>query len=137
MKKILLSAMALLPLAVLAQKPFSINANIKGLKAGDKVYLAYKGDGGNVTDSTVVANGAFTFKGTLSSATRANLFLNKNLMVSRPAPGEKVDMLALYIEPATIKLAAADSLKNAVITGSTANDDDKKLKALTKSLSDQ
>lgn len=137
MKKILLSAMALLPLAVLAQKPFSINANIKGLKAGDKVYLAYKGDAGNVTDSTIVANGAFAFKGTLTSPTRANLFLNKNLMVSRPAPGEKVDMLALYIEPSAIKLAAADSLKNAVITGSSVNDDDKKLKALTKSLADQ
>jgi len=137
MKKLLLSAVALLPLAVMAQKPFSLNANIKGLKTGDKVYLVYRGNDGSITDSTTVANGTFAFKGSVASATKANLFLNKNLMVNRPAPGEKVDYLGFYIEPANIKLAAADSLKHAVITGSIVNADDKKLEALTKSLSDQ
>nr|WP_199158301.1 TlpA disulfide reductase family protein [Pedobacter sp. ASV2] len=137
MKKILLSAVALLPLAAMAQKPFNINGDIKGLKTGDKVYLVYPADGQRVTDSTTVTNGAFAFKGTLSDPARGNLFLNKNPYVNPPAKGETLDYLALYLEPATIKVTAADSIKNATITGSQVNDDDKKLKTLTKAVNDQ
>ena len=137
MKKILLSAMALLPLAALAQKPFTLNVDIKGLKTGDKVYLIYQGDDKNVTDSATVANGTFAFKGSLNAPTQGSLYLNKNPYVNRPAQGEKLDGLSLYVEPGNIKLTAADSLKNATITGSAVNDDAKKLKALTKSVNDQ
>ncbi|WP_406824928.1 redoxin domain-containing protein [Pedobacter sp. KACC 23697] len=137
MKKILLSAMALLPFAALAQKPFTVNGDIKGLKTGDKVYLIYQGDGKNVTDSATVTNGAFAFKGTLMNPVQGSLFLNKNPYVNRPAQGEKLDGLSLYVEPGNIKLAAADSLKNATITGSAVNDDAKKLKTLTKPVADK
>jgi peroxiredoxin len=137
MKKILLSAMALLPFAALAQKPFTVNGNIKGLKTGDKVYLIYQSDGKSITDSAMVANGAFAFKGTLASPAQGSLFLNKNPYVNRPAQGEKLDGLSFYVEPGNIKLAATDSLKNATITGSAVNDDAKKLKALTKPVADK
>jgi peroxiredoxin len=137
MKKLLFTAVALLPLAVLAQKPFSVTGNIKGLKSGDKVYLVYKANGADVTDSALVKDGAFAFKGTLTDPARANLFLNKNPFVSRPMPGETLDMTAIYIEPAAIKLSGADSLKKAAVSGSVINEDDKKLKALTKPVTDQ
>jgi peroxiredoxin len=137
MKKLLLSAMALLPLAALAQKPFTINGDIKGLKTGDKVYLIYQTEGKSITDSATVANGVFAFKGTLASPAQGSLFLNKNPYVNRPAQGEKLDALSMYLEPGNIKLAAADSLKNVTITGSPVNDDAKKLKTLTKPVADK
>lgn len=137
MKKLLFTAAALLPLAVFAQKPFSVTANFKGLKTGDKVYLVYKVNGTNVTDSALVKDGAFAFKGTVADPVIANLFLNKNPFVSRPLPGEILDMTGIYIEPAAIKLVGADSLKKAVVSGSVTNDDDKKLKALAKPVTDQ
>ncbi|GGE69586.1 peroxiredoxin [Pedobacter psychrotolerans] len=137
MKKIFLSALAILPLAALAQKPFTLNGDVKGLKTGDKIYLIYQGDGKNVTDSTTVTNGAFAFKGTVTNPAQGSLYLNKNPFVNRPAQGEKLDGLSIYVEPGTIKLAAADSLKNATISGSPVNDDAKKLKALTKPVNDQ
>ena len=137
MKKLVLSAMALLPLAVLAQKPFSINGDIKGLKTGDKVYLIYQADGNTITDSATVTNGTFAFKGTLADPARGNLFLNKNPYVNRPEKGEVLDATALYLEPAAIKLTAADSLKKATISGSVINAVDKKLKALTKPVTDR
>lgn len=129
--------MALLPLAALAQKPFTVNGDIKGLKTGDKVYLIYQTEGKSITDSAMVTNGAFVFKGTLASPAQGSLFLNKNPYVTRPAQGEKLDGLSLYVEPGNIKLAAADSLKKATITGSPVNDDAKKLKALTKPVADK
>ena len=137
MKKLLLSAMALLPLAALAQKPFTVNGDIKGLKTGDKVYLIYQTEGKSITDSAIVANGAFAFKGTLTSPAQGSLFLNKNPYVNRPAQGEKLDALSLYVEPGNIKLSAADSLKKATITGSPVNADAMKLKALTKPVADK
>lgn len=137
MKKILLSTLALLPLAVMAQKPFSLNGEVKGLKTGDKVYLIYQNDVNKITDSTTVSNGAFAFKGTLASPAQGSLFLNKNPYVNRLAPGEKLDALSLYVEPGNIRLTASDSLKNATIIGSPVNDDAKKLKALTKPVNDQ
>jgi len=137
MKKLLLSAMALLPIAALAQKPFTVNGDIKGLKTGDKVYLIYQTEGKSITDSAIVANGAFAFKGTLASPAQGSLFLNKNPYVNRPAQGEKLDALSLYVEPGNIKLSAADSLKKATITGSAVNADAAKLKALTKPVADK
>jgi len=129
--------MALLPLAAMAQKPFVLNGSAKALKTGDKIYLLYKTEGKDITDSTTVANGAFAFKGSVLDPTRASLFVNKNPYVKRPAPGEKVDGLTIYLEPTTIKLTTADSLKNATITGSVVNDDSKKLNALTKPVTDK
>lgn len=137
MKKLLLSAMALLPLAALAQKPFTVNGDIKGLKTGDKVYLIYQTEGKSITDSAIVANGVFAFKGTLASPAQGSLFLNKNPYVNRPAQGERLDALSLYVEPGNIKLSAADSLKKATITGSPVNADAMKLKALTKPVADK
>lgn len=136
MKKVLLSVLALLPFTALAQKPFALNANIKGLKTGDKVYLLYQADGKNISDSAKVTNGTFTFKGTLAEPAQASLYLNKNPYVNRPAKGEDLDQLSMILEPGNIKLVASDSLKNADIIGSVINDDDKRLKALTKTVTD-
>ena len=135
MKKLLLSAVAILPLVALAQKPFSVNGDVKGLKTGDKVYLIYQVDGAMVTDSATVSNGKFAFSGTIAEPVRANLVLNKNPLQARPAQTD--DMLSFYIEPVAAKLAATDSLKKVTISGSPVNADDKKLRALTKPITDQ
>jgi len=137
MKKIILSALALLPLAALAQKPFTLSGNVKGLKTGDKVFLVYRVGDNSVTDSTTVTNGSFNFKGTLNGPAAGNLFLNKNPYENRPAKGEILDYATLFLEPAAIKITGTDSIKTAAITGSMVNDDSKKLKALTKPVDDQ
>jgi len=137
MKKLLLTAVAFLPLAVFAQKPFTVKGTIKGLKTGDKIYLVYKTFGNSVTDSASVVDGSFTFKGTITDPARGNLFLNKNPYVSPPHPGQILDAISLYIEPASIIVNSADSLKNAVITGSLIYVEEKKLIALLKIVTDQ
>jgi len=128
---------AALPMAAMAQKPFSINGNIKGLKTGDKVYLAYGADGKSVLDSAKVSDGKFAFKGVLKSPSQAYLYLNKNLSAMRPVRGEVIDKLGFYIEPSTIQMSATDSLNKVEIKGSPLNNDDKKLTAITKLTSDK
>ena len=137
MKKILLSAFALIPMALMAQNPFTLNGSVKGLKTGDKVYLVYPVAGKNVADSTTVTNGNFTFNGNITDIAQGNLFKNKNPYVNRPAQGEVLDFLPIFIEPASIVVTGSDSLKSASITGSAVNDDNKKLQASTKSVTDE
>ncbi len=132
MKKLILSAVCLLPMGVMAQEPFAIKGDVKGLKTGDKVFLIYADGGQRKTDSAVVNNGAFEFKGTVKAPTNGNLFLNKNPYVNRPAKGEVLDMKGFYIEPTTFKVEGTDSLKHVKIVGSKINDDNAKLAAMMK-----
>ncbi|MDQ1141223.1 AhpC/TSA family protein [Pedobacter agri] len=137
MKKIFLAAIALLPFAAFAQKPFTLNGTVKGLKTGDKIYLVYRAGDQSITDSTTVTNGAFAFKGTLTDPASGNLFLNKNPYVNRPGKDEILDYNTFYLEPTNIKINGTDSLKTAVISGSVINEESKKLKALTKPVDEQ
>ncbi len=141
MKKLVLFALALLPLAALAQKPFTINGNIKGLKKGDKIYLVYNAGDKNkfVTDSATVINGVFALKGTLTEPAEGTLYLNQKLptVLSEDGLRRGLDYLSLYVEPANITITGTDSLKNASISGSVINADYKKLKALYKPVYDE
>ncbi|TDG37178.1 AhpC/TSA family protein [Pedobacter changchengzhani] len=134
MKKILLSALALMPMALMAQQPFTVNGSVKGLKTGDKVYLVYQGADERITDSATVTDGNFTFAGTIKNTSPSNLFKNKNPYVNQPAEGEVLDFLTVYLEPTSILVKGTDSLKNATITGSAVNDDNKKLQVATKAI---
>ncbi|SMC94072.1 TlpA disulfide reductase family protein [Pedobacter africanus] len=133
MKK-LVPILLMLPFLGVAQKPFSINGNVKGLKTGDKVYLT---DRGQLSDSAMVSNGTFKFNGTIADPAQAWLFLNKNPFLKRPEKGEKVDMISLYIEPGQISIAAPDSLSKSVISGTPINEDNKKLRNMLKPVAEK
>ncbi|RZL35812.1 MAG: AhpC/TSA family protein [Pedobacter sp.] len=136
MKKILLSAMALLPLAALAQKPFTIEGDAKALKTGDKIYFVYTANSERKTDSAVVANGKFSFKGTATDPVMGNLFKNINPYI-KGANTRNMDFASLYIEPGNIIASSPDSLKSFKITGTPANNDNTKLKASLKPATDK
>ncbi|GGG98695.1 TlpA disulfide reductase family protein [Pedobacter zeae] len=131
MKKTLLAAVAVLPLAALAQKPFSLNGTLKNDKGNEKIYLSYSKEGKTFLDSTELKNGTFAFKGEIGDPLRASVY-------KKPAEKNgKRDFLSIYLEPANIQLVSADSLKNASISGSKVNADNEKLKALTKPVQDK
>lgn len=135
MKKTLLSALALLPFAAFAQKPFQIDGDVKGLKSGDKVFLSYRSNDGVIVDSANVTDGKFSFKGALASPVRADLSLNK--LFNPRTRGPVVDRLSFYIEPTAIKVTATDSLKFASVKGSASHDVELMLIALSKPFNDE
>jgi len=136
MKRILLSAMALLPLAALAQKPFTIKGDAKALKTGDKIYFVYAANSERKTDSAVVTNGKFEFKGTAADPIMGNLFKNINPYV-KGTNTRNMDYASLYVEPGNIMVSSMDSLKSIKVTGTPANDDNTKLKASLKPSTDK
>ena len=128
--------MALLPLAALAQKPFTIKGDAKALKTGDKIYFVYTANSERKTDSAVVANGKFEFKGTATDPVMGNLFKNVNPYI-KGANTRNMDYTSLYIEPGNIVVTSADSIKSVKVTGTPANDDNTKLKASLKPATDK
>ena len=64
MKKLIIGAICLLPLASIAQSPFVLKGKVGTLNAPAKAYLNYRAGSSMVTDSATINNGAFEFKGT-------------------------------------------------------------------------
>lgn len=68
-KSILISAAAALTLQIAAQGKYTINGNLQNAE-GQKIYLSVGDFGNTEIDSTVVANGKFTFQGELQEPYR-------------------------------------------------------------------
>ena len=111
----------LFPLFTFAQTSYEIQANIDSLKNGDQIYLIYPSGPLQITDSTIVQNGQFNFKGIVQYPTLASLYLNRNPYVTKQRNGEVIDYVRFYLEPSKINMKAVDSLKNIVTTGSKSN----------------
>lgn len=69
MKKSILISAAALTLQVAAQGKYTINGNLQNAE-GQKIYLSVGDFGNTEIDSTVVANGKFTFQGELQEPYR-------------------------------------------------------------------
>lgn len=138
MKKILILIVALSPFLSCAQSvkknanvqsnTFTLNSTATKIKDGNTIYLVYAQNSKTVLDSVKILNGAFSFKGNINSPAKAALFLNLNPLVVQST--ENADALSFYLEPTNLIITNTDSLKNATITGSKVNDDDKELKKI-------
>lgn len=124
MKKLLLSLLIASPAltACAQQGDFTLNGQIGTLNAPAKAYLMYTADGKQVLDSAVINKGSFAFKGTVAGPTMARVIMDPTGEGLRKL-GRTADNAVVYLEPAKITVAAKDSVKHAVVTGSKLNDE--------------
>ncbi|MFN0255312.1 redoxin domain-containing protein [Pedobacter ureilyticus] len=134
MKKIILSAMLLSPMALMAQLDFTVKGKVGSLNAPAKAYLAY---GNKIADSADVKNGAFEFKGTVPAITQASIRIKHDNAPVDPKKRVPADAISFYLEAGSINIAAADSIKKATVSGSKVNDDNAKLKLALKPVNDK
>ena len=115
MKKFITNILALLPLAGFAQQAFTINGRAGKLSAPAVVYLSYeRNDGPTVTDSCILHNGVFTFKGTLKEPVIARLtMMHKGEDKFSPMP----DFNTVFLT-GVISITTPDSLVHMSVTGS-------------------
>ncbi|WP_257670179.1 TlpA disulfide reductase family protein [Parapedobacter tibetensis] len=121
MKKLVLVAIAALPMAVVAQDDFTVTAKVGTVSAPAKAYLSYRTEGGSVLDSTEVSNGEFKFHGSVAGPSRAMVLLAHEGGDIRET--ERPDHVEIYLEKGAIKITANDSLANASIVGGDTNKD--------------
>ncbi|MET3112845.1 peroxiredoxin [Pedobacter sp. CG_S7] len=137
MKKIILYAALLLPMAAMAQDGYTLKGKIGTLNSPAKAYLQYRTGNTAVLDSADLKNGVFEFKGKVSGPTSAQLVLKHDGAPVNAGKRAALDGLVLYLENKVISLTAADSLKKAIIKGSPLNDDNAQLLAMLKPASDK
>ena len=136
MKAFLYSALLLLPALAQAQtKNFVVKGTV-GAKAGiTKAYLGYARNKNWVTDSAVVKNGRFEFKGTLPEPGRASLTFGHNGTALRKS--QDATRQFFYLEQGTVTVSTPDSAAKALVRGTPLNDENAKLAALLKPFSDR
>lgn len=138
MKRLLIGAICLLPLASMAQSPFAIKGKVGTLNAPAKAYLSYRVGSTLVTDSVTLNNGAFEFKGTAEYPLSASIRVKHDGNPVNPDPKLRTpnDLVSFYLDKA-VTVTATDSVKYAKLSGSKVNDDNAKYKTLLKPIDDQ
>ena len=130
MKKIFFLIITLLPFFALAQteETFAIKGKIGTLNAPARAYLIYKLGANQVIDSALVTAGSFDFKGNMLNPTNAILVIDHK-GIGFEKLDSTADVLHFYVDKGVFAINSADSAKNAKVTGSKINDDDKNLTA--------
>jgi peroxiredoxin len=130
MKKILLPLVIFATVAVQAQQTdsaFSISGKFAKVLTG-KVYLTVYKNNQAVKDSATIINGSFGFKGHVQKPSTAFITVKDH----------KADNLRFFVEPVNMVITGdGDKLKDLTISGSSLNDDNKKLTAFLKPVSDE
>lgn len=131
MKKLLI-ALALLPLAAMAQQgtTFKIEGKAKKLAyTPDWVFLQYYANGEWKIDSVKPSGGKYTFNGQVAEPTLARI----RVKYVSPDPANKIafsskrDMAALFLQGGKIKVSSVDSFSNIKVSGSKAHEEYVKL----------
>ncbi|RDC56011.1 AhpC/TSA family protein [Pedobacter chinensis] len=109
---------SLLPFFAAAQgNNFSLSGKIGSLNAPAKAYLDYMDNGVNHEDSTILVNGAFRFKGSISGIASARLALDHDGGGKQRAVYTG-DVIYIYFGKEQIMITSNDSLENAYFSGS-------------------
>jgi len=135
MKKLILSAICLLPLGLMAQEAFTVKGKVGKLNAPAKAFIQYKDGSNNVMDSAAIVNGAFEFKGKATLPIAASIRVKHDATPLDPDPKKRkpADAFPFYLDK-TVTFNAADSIKYAKVTGSKVNDDNERFKAVFKKM---
>ena len=121
MKLFFFAFICLIPILSIAQTSYEVNAHVNELKDGDKIYLTYQVEGNQITDSSTIQNGRFSFRGNIQYPALASLYLNRNPYVVKMQKGEVLDYMRFYLESSKITMESTDSLKKMIVTGSKSN----------------
>jgi len=128
MKKLILAAITLLPVAVMAQDAnFTVQGKVGSYNAPAKIYLRYVVKGKTVTDSVTLDNGSFKFSGMVSATEPSNAVVVLN------AKGTGLvykDYKSIYLEKGTINVNSADSVSKAKVNGTKTNEDDERYQTI-------
>jgi len=135
MKKLILSAICLLPLGLMAQDAFTVKGKVGKLNAPAKAFIQYREGSNNVIDSAAIVNGAFEFKGKAALPIAASIRIKHDATPADPDPKKRkpADSFPFYLDK-TVTFNATDSIKYAKVTGSKVNDDNERFKALFKKM---
>lgn len=121
MRKTIITLLATLPMAALAQQNYTIKVNVKNVNPAAKAYLRYMADQKVHRESASLTGNQFIFKGTVPAKMKAYIDLSHDgAPISKT---EDADQVAVYLENGSVTVNSVDSLKYATVAGSKLNAD--------------
>jgi peroxiredoxin len=126
MRKFILLLVLFIPVCVWAQKQYIVTGKIKNIQAPAKVFLSYRYKDAKKShwDSTLVKNGAFEFRGTVTDTVMASVYVDyKGINLDDIWGNNDVDEKNIYLTNNHITLTGDDSVHNAKLAGSKLNED--------------
>lgn len=94
-----------------ADTTFSIKGHLGESAPKQLIFLSYRTSSGYQQDSTLIENGQFAFKGTISQPSMGRLYMKGQSAQFYSASVE------IYLEPATFTVTSYGSLKDAIVHG--------------------
>jgi peroxiredoxin/formylmethanofuran dehydrogenase subunit D len=147
MKRVAAVLLIALPILIHAQDEKKFGYTLKGdltkiQEPVKKVLLTYVTNGKRISDSVIVQNGAFTFKGELAEPARATLRLMVDSTEAAAKgitrrPSMQRDFLQVFLDKGNIQIVTVDSFSNSAVKGSRTHDEYAKVTASVKHLNDQ
>lgn len=118
MKKITFFILLGLPFCLSAQKGFEIKGKVGNWNAPARIYLYYAvpGSTASTVDSVNLANGEFTFKGSVNEPVSATLILDEAGIGLSRLNDLNADFMKLYLDNEVITVSSKDSVKRAAIS---------------------
>jgi peroxiredoxin len=134
MKKLLFSAVALLPMLAFSQgTKFTVQGKLGNYNAPAKVYLQYRKEGKTIIDSAVLTNGGFKFTGDAGAVpSQAYILLNEK----GAGMNSTRDYKAIYVEPGVITVNSVAEAAKAKVEGTKTNAENEEYHALLKPVND-
>jgi hypothetical protein len=133
-KKITLSAIALLPTLLFAQDAkFTLQGKLGAYNAPAKVYMQYRKEGKTIIDSAVLKNGEFKFTGDAGASPLSGYIL---LNETGSGMNSSRDYKSIYLEPGVITVNSAAKVADAKVVGTKTNLDNEAYHAMLKPVND-
>ncbi|NII29060.1 AhpC/TSA family protein [Pseudoflavitalea sp. X16] len=124
MKRILLLIAITMPVLLTAQtSSYSIIVRLPALKENTHAYLVEDWGWSNqrILDSAVCKQGAFVFKGAAGNTVKAHIVMD-HTGLGIAGQERTADALLVYLDSTTVMIKGKDSVRKAVISGSTLNE---------------
>lgn len=130
MKKLIMTVLAVAPIALFAQEDFTLDGKVGGTSANAKIFIQYRDNGQGVVDSVNVKDGAFKYQGSVSEPVQAVLVLSNNgaTMSALRENDERPPVNAVFLSKGVIHFKG-DDFTTAVSSGNGINEDFSKYKA--------
>lgn len=120
MNRIVASMLCLLPLAGMAQQPFTVNGKVGSLNQPVMAVLVYTNDNVMHEDSCMLVNGKFSFKGSVPEVVIGRLTLKEQGQGPMPLKGSG---FTTFLLDGAVTIVSKDSLHHVAVKGSKVNMD--------------
>jgi len=120
---------------------FTLTGDISNLKAPvEWVFISYSAHNQHITDSVLVKQDSYSFKGNIDEAIQAELrvrYKTGRVNTAKIPFNSKRDYAIVFLEPGNITVASIDSFANVAVTGSAADAEYRKLQEMAKPYDNQ